>query len=174
MIVFSLLWLVHINMLDGFDFMNNVIDYRDLLTKNILNIRSGSDIKTKYLLINTSNNNQLLAVDNDNQINTVITDREELIRVLNILNDNSGKFKYIICDIFFGDPDTIHDDALKDVINLLDQKKKLIIPYYIVEGENSINYPIFVANNGLSQYRYSFGNTQYLKFSFISYDTLNQ
>ena len=172
MIIFSLLWLGHINMFDGFDFMRDFMGYRDLLTKSIFNIRSGSDIKTKYLLINTSNNNQLLALDNDNQINTVITDRKELVKVLNILNDNSQKIKYIICDIFFGESDTINDNALENVITLLDQKKKLIIPYYIEEDENYIHYPIFDANHGLSQYKFSFLNTQYLKYSFISYDTI--
>lgn len=172
MIMFSLLWLGHINMFDGFDFMRDFMGYRDLLTKKILNIQSGSDITTKYLLINTSNNNQLLALDNDNQINTVITDRNELVRVLNILNDNLDKVKYIICDVFFGEPDSINDNALSEIITLLDQKKKIIIPYYIIEGENYIHYPIFEANHGLSQYRFSFLNTQYLKFSFISYDTI--
>lgn len=174
MIAFSLLWLVHINMFDGFDLMNDVMDYRDLLTKNILNVQSDSDIKTKYLLINTSNNNQLIAADNDNQINMVITDREKLTRVLNILNDNSWQIKYIICDIFFGEADTVHDNDLEDVLTLLDRKMKLIIPYYIAEDEDFIHYPIFEANHGLSQYKPSFLNTQYLKFSYISYDTIKQ
>jgi hypothetical protein len=176
MIIFSLLWLAHINMFDGFDFMNDVMDYRDLITKNILNIKNGDDIRTKYLLISTSNNNQLLASDNDNQLNTVITDRKELCRVLNILDHFSNKVRYIVCDVIFDEPsDSLYDTDLKEVMTRLDKKSKIVLPFYIDEGnENRLSYSIFKTNSGLSQYRFSFLNTQFLKFSYILFDTIKQ
>lgn len=176
MIAFSLLWLAHINMFDGFDFMNDVMDYRDLITKNILKLRPDNDVKSRYLLINTSNNNELLSADNDNQTNIVITDRRILARVLSILNNSSDKIKYVICDIIFDVSDQLNDNNLQDVITQLDEKRKIIIPYYIYEdGEKYImDTTIIKANRGLSQYQSSFLNTQFLKFSYFSYDSIKQ
>jgi len=175
MMLFCLLWLTHINICDGFDFMKKVIDYRDLITKNIFDIRRATDINKKYLVINTSKNNQLLAGDNDNQINSVVVDRKKLCRVLNILDSNSYKICYVICDIFFEDKDGVNDNNLQDVITRLNHKNKIILPYSIGDGkENYISFPFINANFGLSQYRSSFLNTQYLKFTYIINDTIKQ
>lgn len=174
MIIFSLLWLIHINMFDGFDFMNDVMDYKDLITKNILKVNPKTTLKDKYLLINTSKNSQLLPGDNDNQINIVITDREKLTKVLTILDNNSDKIKYIICDIFFGESDTLNDKQLEKILMRLDEKEKIIIPFFITEEDKYCNSPIFNINAGLAQYKTSFLNTQYLKFSYIAFDTVKQ
>lgn len=174
MIVFSLIWLIHVNMFDGFDFLNDVMDYKDLITKNILKIKPKTDLKDKYLLINTSKNSQLLPGDNDNQINIVITDREKLTKALTILDKNSDRIKYIICDIFFGESDTVNDNHLENILSDLDEKDKIVIPYYITEEDKFCNSPIFNINTGLAQYKTSFLNTQYLKFSFIAFDTVKQ
>ncbi len=175
MIVLSLVWLTQINAFDGFDFMNDVLDYKEMIRNNIMRSSSRTDLGKKYLLINTSNNNQLLAADNDNQINLVITDRGRLTRALNILDQHSGRFRYLVCDIIFEEPDTLHDAALQDVISRLDRKNKLVIPFFLPpENEGYLMGRLFQVNQALSQYQSSFLNAQYLKFSYIVHDTIKQ
>lgn len=172
MIVFSLLWLEHVNTFDGFEFMSNINDYKEWLGSKITRHETNELSNEKYLFINTSKNNFLLPVDNDNLLNTVITDRVVLAKVLNILDSNALKIKYIICDIFFYDYDLNNDSILQSVINRLDKKGKIIIPYYI--SNNRVVDPIISSNMGLSQYDYSFLKEQYLKFNYITQDTLKK
>lgn len=175
MIFFCIIWLTHINTFDGFDFMKDAGGYRDYIVQDIFHCKKETDISKKYLLINTSRNNQLLFEDNDKQINSVIVDRKQLCRVLNILDSNESKIKYIICDIFLESPDGIYDSSLSRVIDRLTKKKKIIIPYFLGdENEQEMSFPFIKSACGLSQYKSSFLNSQFLKFSYIVKDTLKQ
>lgn len=176
MIVFTLLWLAHINMYDGFDFMNDLMDYRELLNKHILHKEPAPFPSDKYLLLNTSRNNEILPSDNDNTTNTVITDRAALLSTLQILDSNASGTGLIVCDVFFEKPssDTYTDSLLKQCILSLSNKNKLIIPRVYNEEAGSFTMPVFSCKSGLSQYRSSFLNTQFLKYTYMPYDTMKQ
>lgn len=176
MIVFSLLWLAHVNMYDGFDFMNEVMDYKELLCKHILNKKPEPLPTEKYLLLNTSRNNEILPADNDNTLNTVITDREALLKSLQVLDSNSDKISLIICDVLFESQSSnrLADSLLGAVIQHLDAKNKLILPSLYYDDDATLQLPLFSCRTGISQYRSSFLNEQFLKYSFILDDTLKQ
>lgn len=176
MIVFSLLWLAHVNMYDGFDFMNEVMDYKELLCKHILNKKPEPLPTEKYLLLNTSRNNEILPADNDNTLNTVITDREALLKSLQVLDSNSDKISLIICDVLFESQSSnrLADSLLGAVIQHLDAKNKLILPALYYDDDATLQLPLFSCRTGISQYRSSFLNEQFLKYSFILDDTLKQ
>ncbi|HPB25919.1 MAG TPA: CHASE2 domain-containing protein [Bacteroidales bacterium] len=176
MIAFSLLWLSHVNMYDGFDFMNEVMDYKELLSKHILNKKPELLPTEKYLLLNTSKNNEILPADNDNTLNTVITDREALLKSLQLLDSNSDKISLVICDVFFESPSSnrLADSLLGAVVQHLDAKNKLILPALYYDDDASLQLPLFSCRTGVSQYRSSFLNEQFLKYSFMLDDTLKQ
>ncbi len=169
MIFISLFWLSYDNRYDGFELMSEVIDYRDFLQYNVFKKNIHSELGEKYLLLNTSRNNQILALDNDKLINEIIVDRKELARVLNILDRNSHKIRYVICDVFIEREDGINDHELKDVMQRLHEKQLIVLSHYIPDnGPQNKSYNIFNnVNTGLAQYKSSFLNLQYLKFSYI-------
>lgn len=176
MILFSLIWLAQVNMFDGFDFMNDVMDYRDLVKNEILKIESKSDINERFFLINTSKSNQIQPLDNDNSTNSVITDRKKLAETLLVLDSLSSDFRFIICDIFFEDlsANLADDSLLQEAIRRLNEKNKIVIPCIYNNTQNSFINPVFKCTLGTSQYKSSFLNDQYLKFSYILADTVKQ
>ena len=176
MILFVLLWLGHVNHLDGFGFMNDYFSMRSFVNQYILHKTPGSDLPEKFLLLNSSRNNALVPLDNDHLTNAVITDRRMLAEKLRILDQNAGHIQFIICDIFLESPaaDAAADSLLQEVLTSLDKKKKIVIPAWYNDVEKEVTMPVFAATTGLSQYRSSFLNTQFLKYSFIPYDGWRQ
>ncbi len=176
LIAASLLWLGYVNFLDGFGFMNDYINMRSFVNEIILQKPPETDFADKLLLLNTSQNNALLPLDNDNTINTVITDRKVLAEKLKILDENSDRIGFIICDVFFEYPsdDTHSDSLLQRVILSLSAKKKFVMPSYFNDQDKMLQNPVFSGTSGLSQYRSSFLNTQFLKYSFILYNRYRQ
>jgi len=100
MITFALLWLGHVNYMDGFEFMNDFFNMRSFFKEYVFKSSVSSESNEKFLFINTSRNNELLPYDNDNTINTVITDRAVLASKLKILNENQDKVKYVSATYF--------------------------------------------------------------------------
>ncbi len=172
MIALVLLWLGHVNYLDGFGFMNDYFSMRSFVNQYLLHKTPGADLSGKFLLLNTSLNNALVPLDNDNTTNAVITDRKVLAEKLRILDENAERIKFILCDVFFEMPsaDPQADSLLQSVILSLSSKNKFVMPSFYNDKEKTIVEPVFKGTTGLSQYRSSFLNTQFLKFSFVSYD----
>lgn len=176
LIAVTLLWLGHVNFFDGFGFMNDYINMRSFVDDYILQKKPETGFADQFLLLNTSRNNALLPLDNDNITNTVITDREVLAWKLKILDDNSDRIGFIICDVFFEYPsDDPHcDSLLQKVILSLSAKKKFVMPGYYNDQDKVLHEPVFEGVSGLSQYRSSFLNNQFLKYSFIVYNRYRQ
>lgn len=176
MIALVLLWLGHVNYLDGFGFMNDYFSMRSFINQYILHKTPGSDLPEKFLLLNSSRNNALVPLDNDHLTNAVVTDRRMLADKLNILDQNADRIKFILCDIFFEFPsaDPQADSLLQEVLLRLSQKNKIVFPAYYNDQEKKVTPPVFTGTTGLSQYRSSFLNAQFLKYSFITYEGWRQ
>ncbi|MHC1775811.1 MAG: hypothetical protein AB9834_10395 [Lentimicrobium sp.] len=176
LIAASLLWLGYVNFLDGFGFMNDYMNLRTFVNEIILRKPPETDFADKLLLLNTSRNNALLPLDNDNTINTVITDRKVLAEKLKILDNNSDRIAFIICDVFFEFPsdNSQSDSLLQRVILSLSAKNKFVMPAYFNDQDMMVQNPVFEGTSGLSQYRSSFLNSQFLKYSFILYNRYRQ
>ena len=172
----ALLWLGHVNFLDGFEFMNDYINMRSFVKEYILQKPPETDFADKVLLLNTSRNNALVPLDNDNTINTVITDRRVLAEKLKILDENSDSIRFIICDIYFemASADKEADSLLQAVILSLSAKNKFAMPGFYNDQSKTFHKPVFEGTAGLSQYRSSFLNNQFLKYSFIQYNHQKQ
>lgn len=169
LVALCLFWLGYINFMDGFGFMNDYMNMRSFVNDYILRKEAGTKINDTFLLINTSQNNTILPLDNDNTINTVITDRALLAKKLEILDRNSDKIAFVICDIFFENPsaDPSADSALQAVILNLSKKNKFVMPGYYNHYSDQFQLPVFKGTTGISQYRSSFLNTQFLKYTLI-------
>ncbi|MGB4205138.1 MAG: hypothetical protein WBJ84_05895 [Bacteroidales bacterium] len=153
--------------MDGFAFMSKIMDYRKLLSDTFIKSNQAEKVTEDYLIINTSRNHQLLP--QGELLNSVIVDRQQLTRVLEILNQNSDKIKYIVTDIFLEEEDGINDEALSKVITELDRKNKIVLAcYYNTEGEYV--GPFIDATAGLAQYKSSFLKISFLKLSYIKKD----
>lgn len=176
MIILALLWLGHVNYMDGFEFMNDYFNMRSFFKEYVLQSSSALESDDKMLFINTSRNNELLPFDNDNTINSVITDRVVLAEKLRILNENQDKIKFIICDVFFENPsaDAAADSLLQEEIRKLSDANKLVMPGFYNDIEKELINPVFKGTTGLSQYRSSFMNIQFLKYTLILYDGMPQ
>lgn len=172
----ALLWLGHVNFFDGFEFMNDYINMRSFVNEFILQKQPETDFADKLLLLNTSRNNALVQLDNDNTTNTVITDRRVLAEKLKILDENSDSIRFIICDIYFemASADKEADSLLQAVFLSLSAKNKIAIPGFYNDQTNTFHKPVFEGTSGLSQYRSSFLNNQFLKYSFIQYNDQKQ
>lgn len=170
LVAVCLLWLGYINFMDGFGFMNDYMNMRSFVNEYILQKQADTNINTSFLLINTSQNNALLPLDNDNTINSVITDRAILAQKLEVLDRNSDKIAFVICDIFFEklSADTKADSALRAVILSLSKKNKFVMPGYFNHKTGKFQPPVFNGTTGISQYRSSFLNTQFLKYTYIT------
>lgn len=176
MITVALLWLGHVNYMDGFEFMNDFFNMRSFFKEYVFKSSVSSESNDKFLFINTSRNNELLPYDNDNTINTVITDRAVLASKLKILNENQDKVKFVICDIFFESPsaDKIADSLLQAEIKKLTAANKFVMPGFYNDVEKELVKPVFAGATGLSQYRSSFLNVQFLKYSLFLYGDMPQ
>ncbi|HRW70545.1 MAG TPA: hypothetical protein P5251_13545, partial [Lentimicrobium sp.] len=176
MITVALLWLGHVNYMDGFEFMNDFFNMRSFFKEYVFKSSVSSGSNEKFLFINTSRNNELLPYDNDNTINTVITDRAVLASKLKILNENQDKVKFVICDIFFESPsaDKIADSLLQAEIKKLTAANKFVMPGFYNDVEKELVKPVFAGETGLSQYRSSFLNIQFLKYSLVLYRDMPQ
>jgi hypothetical protein len=166
-----LLWLGYINYMDGFGFMSDFMGKKSLLQEH-LSARTESRLLTdKFLLLNTSMNNALLPLDNDNTLNTIITDRKMLAEKLEILDRNSDRIAFIICDIYFEQssdhPET--DSVLQAVILRLSAKKKFVMPGYFDRTTGTFQPPVFKGTTALSQYRSAFQGSRFLKYTYITH-----
>ncbi|MEE4177872.1 MAG: hypothetical protein V2I46_10215 [Bacteroides sp.] len=171
LIALVMLWLGYVNVMDGFGFMNDHMNMRAFVNDVVLRKPPPDNISDRYLVINTSKNNALMPLDNDNTINTVITDRRLLAEKLKILDEHSDKIAFVLCDVFFEFPsaDVEADSLLQEVIQSLSAKQKFVMPAYYNDQERTMVPPVFEGTTGLSQYRSSYLNEQFLKYSFILY-----
>jgi hypothetical protein len=176
LIAVTLLWLGYVNVMDGFGFMNDHMNMKAFVNDAILRKPPPPEVAEKYLLLNTSRNNALVPLDNDNTINTVITDRRLLAEKLAIIDQNADKIAYVICDVFFEFPsdDPQADSLLQEVIHSLSAKNKFTMAAYFNDREEELLTPVFEGNSGLSQYRSSYLNEQFLKYTFIIYGGKHQ
>jgi len=176
LIAATLLWLGYVNVMDGFGFMNDYLNMRSFVNEYILNKEPELNFTDRYLLLNTSRNNALVPFDNDNTINSVITDRRVLAQKLKILDDNSEKIKFVICDVYFEmlSADAQADSMLQVSISSLSRKNKFVMPGFYNDQENKFIKPVFEGVIGSSQYRSSFLNMQFLKYSLINYNQYRQ
>ncbi|MBN2727626.1 MAG: CHASE2 domain-containing protein [Bacteroidales bacterium] len=171
MIIFSLFWLINIYYFDGFGFMNDIYDYKEFIQDYVDTREFKTDINDKYLLIDVSENSQLLNTGVpplDYLTNEVIADREQLTSTLTFLDENSDQIKYVICDVWLDkkfQPQI--DSALQAVITNLNNKNKLVLSTLVVEDTVLHKQPlVFESKNGAAQYRSSFLNQEFLKFSY--------
>ena len=176
LIALVMLWLGYVNVMDGFGFMNDHMNMRAFVNDVILNKPPPDNVSDRYLVINTSKNNALLPLDNDNTINTVITDRRLLAEKLRILDVNSDRIALVLCDVFFELPsaDSQADSLLQEVIRSLSAKGKFAMPAFYNDQEKALVTPVFEGKSGLSQYRSSYLNEHLLKYSFIMYEHYKQ
>ena len=176
LIAVTLLWLGYVNVMDGFGFMNDHMNMKAFVNDVVLRKPPPPDVTEKYLLLNTSRNNALVPLDNDNTINTVITDRRLLAEKLAIIDQNADKIAYVICDVFFEFPsdDPLADSLLQKMILSLSAKNMFTMPAFYNDRERQLVPPVFEGNNGLSQYRSSYLNEQFLKYTFILYGGQHQ
>lgn len=174
MIIITLLWLGHVNYMDGFEFMSDYLNLRSMFTEYIF--KNPTSVDDKILFINTSGNNELLPFDNDNTLNSVITDRAVLAKKLSILNENQDKVKFVICDVFFESPsaNATADSLLQEEIRKLSDAGKFVMPDFYNDVEKELMHPVFKGTTGLSQYRSSFMNVQFLKYSLFLYHGMPQ
>jgi len=164
-LVIATLWLLQQNYTYGDE--RFVIRWSSIIKKMVFKI-DDKPPRNDLLFINTSYDNMLIdRLDDDGfQIgNQVITDREKLARLFEIMRNNNSNHKYVICDIFFKDPSP-YDSALNEnLINL----NNIIIPYHL-GTDNEIDEPIFNINKGFSDYNIIEGS--FLKYSLMQLDSL--
>ena len=164
-LVIATLWLLQQNYTYGDE--RFVIRWSSIIKKMVFKI-DDKPPRNDLLFINTSYDNMLIdRLDDDGfQIgNQVITDREKLTRLFEIMKNSNSNHKYVICDIFFKDPSP-YDSALNEnLINL----KNIIIPYHL-SADNEIDKPIFNINKGFSDYNIIEGS--FLKYSLMQMDSL--
>jgi len=164
-LVVATLWLLQQNYTYGDE--RFVIRWSSIIKKMIFKI-DDKPPRNDLLFINTSYDNMLIdRLDEDGFSvgNQVITDREKLSRMFEIIKKNNSNHKYLICDVFFKDPSP-YDSALNDNIRNI---KNIIIPYHI-GSDNEIQEPIFKINKGFSDYNIIEGS--FLKYSLMQRDTL--
>lgn len=164
-----LLWLGYINYMDGFGFMSDFMSKRSILEEQIFPEKETRLLTDQFLLLNTSLNNSLLPLDNDNTINTIITDRKILAEKLEILDQHSDRIAFIICDIYFEQPsdDPETDSALQAVILRLSAKNKFVMPGYFDRQTGNFHPPAFQGKTAISQYRSAFQSSRFLKYTYI-------
>lgn len=164
-LVIATLWLLQQNYTYGDE--RFVIRWSSIIKKIVFKI-DDKPPRNDLLFINTSYDNMLIdRLDDDGfQIgNQVITDREKLARLFEIMRNSNSNHKYVICDIFFKDPSP-YDSALNEnLINL----NNIIIPYHL-GTDNEIDEPIFNINKGFSDYNIIEGS--FLKYSLMQLDSL--
>lgn len=164
-LVIATLWLLQQNYTYGDE--RFVIRWSSIIKKIVFKI-DDKPPRNDLLFINTSYDNMLIdRLDGDGfQIgNQVITDREKLARLFEIMRNSNSNHKYVICDIFFKDPSP-YDSALNEnLINL----NNIIIPYHL-SSDNEIVEPVFNINKGFSDYNIIEGS--FLKYSLMQMDSL--
>ncbi|UXX79722.1 CHASE2 domain-containing protein [Reichenbachiella carrageenanivorans] len=125
----------------------------------------------KYALINTSYDLQLIDRLDDFGFpigQRVITDREKLTWLLDIISQSQTPPKYIILDVHFLDT-TDFDSALDSVLQRFDQ---LIISYHLGD-DGYLEYPVFQnTNKGLSDYVIGSVFDGVYKYQLIHHDSL--
>ncbi|MFA5010471.1 MAG: CHASE2 domain-containing protein [Ignavibacteria bacterium] len=159
------LWLLQKNYTYGDE--KFVIRWSSIIKKMVFKI-DDKPPRNDLLFINTSYDNMLIdRLDDDGFSvgNQVITDREKLSRLFEIMKNNNSNHKYVICDIFFKDPSP-YDSSLNENIMKL---KNIIIPYHI-SSDSEIQEPLFKINKGFSDYNIIEGS--FLKYSLIQLDSL--
>lgn len=125
----------------------------------------------EFAFINTSYDLQL--IDRYDEFgfpvgNQVITDREKLALLLDIINAGEQKPKYVICDIYFADS-TAADKSLHDAMKKMDN---LILSSHL-NDKNELDTPVFKdINRGLSDYVIGSVFDGVYKYQLIYHDSL--
>lgn len=164
-LVIATLWLLQQNYTYGDE--RFVIRWSSIIKKMVFKI-DDKPSRNDLLFINTSYDNMLIdRIDADGFPigNQVITNREKLSGLFEIMQKNNSNHSYVICDIFFQDPSP-YDSALNE--NLI-KVKNIIIPYHI-DTDNNIQEPLFNINKGFSDYNIIEGS--FLKYSLMQSDSL--
>lgn len=159
------LWLLQKNYTYGDE--KFVIRWSSIIKKMVFKI-DDKPPRNDLLFINTSYDNMLidrLDADGFSVGNQVITDREKLAKLFEIMKSNNSNHKYVICDVFFQDPSP-YDSILNQNIT---QVENIIIPYHI-GLDNGIQKPIFDVNKGFSDYNLI--EDSFLKYSLVQNDSL--
>ena len=163
-LVIASLWILQQNFTYGDE--RFVIRWSSVIKKMVFKI-DDKPPRNDLLFINTSYDNMLIdRIDADGFSvgNQVITDREKLSRLFEIMKNNNSNHKYVICDIFFQNPSP-YDSSLNE--NLI-KVKNIIIPYHI-GTENAMQEPIFNINKGFSDYNLI--EDSFLKYSLMQNDS---
>ncbi|MEQ9288105.1 MAG: CHASE2 domain-containing protein [Cyclobacteriaceae bacterium] len=125
----------------------------------------------EFAFINTSYDLQL--IDRYDEFgfpvgNQVITDREKLALLLDIINAGEQKPKYVICDIYFADS-TEADQPLHEAMQAMDN---LILSSHL-NDKNELDTPVFKdINRGLSDYVIGSVFDGVYKYQLIYHDSL--
>lgn len=106
-----------------------------------------------------------------------ITDRKKLAKFFKILNSKPSNQKFVICDIFFGEPATI-DECAGDTVSAdvalkaeLKKMKNIVLSYHFKEDKDSLDLPIFKdPPRGIADYKTT--NNTFLKFNLLYRDTI--
>lgn len=125
----------------------------------------------EFAFINTSYDLQL--IDRYDEFgfpvgNQVITDREKLALLLDIINAGEQKPKYVICDIYFADS-TEADQSLHEAMQAMDN---LILSSHL-NDKSELDTPVFKdINRGLSDYVIGSVFDGVYKYQLIYHDSL--
>lgn len=127
-----------------------IFDYEFEICKDLIdleyvirlgNTQGENEYQNKFLYLNTSNNKEL-EIENQ-ETSKSRTSRKELQKTLNILANNSTKFKVVLLDIFLDKPDNQNDSIrVKDSVGIINFQKtidrlegKIVITNEVINAE---------------------------------------
>lgn len=125
---------------------------------------SSRHINNYFVFINVSRDQKLVS-DPADYGKISITDRSKLAQFFKILADNGNQHKYVMCDIFFENPDD--DDSLLRVET--GRCKKLLFPYHL--NADTLQKPCIDVPVALSDFVTYTGN--FSKFKLLYNDTIH-
>ena len=169
------LWLIFFT----FIWLNQSFTYGDELfmmqaisgIKNqIFNIGQKPDPKN-FLFVNIAYDRKLIPKFDEDGIEIGrqdITNRENLAKFFHILNQKPDNHKFVLCDVYFGDP-CPDDETFADELK---QMKNILIPYHkTTEGQWELPIPIFDGvPRGIADYITADTKGTFLKFTFMESD----
>ena len=140
----------------------SLIKWSSVIRKSLLN-RDEKPSVNDFVFIDLAWDKELIPRE-DGLGEQVITNRERLAKIFNVLKKYPGQYKYIICDVFF-QGDSPNDSILQaSFVNL----KNIIVPSHM-DG-NELLKPKFNVPTGLADYTTT--DDSFLKYKLDSYDSL--